>query len=455
MTRGGSGRRSLRARVTATAAVVVTFVLLAGGAGLVLVQQEVLLDGIDDTLVQRADDIEGLLGGDSLPDQLASRDGDDALAQVVTADGDVLLASPVADGSAPLAPDVDRQALRTIDIPVDDEPFRVLSRPVVIDAGPAGTAAVLHVATTLEPVSESRMALVASLAVGLPVTVLVLCGVVWWVVGRTLRPVAAIQRQVAAISGVDLGRRVPEPSTGDEIAQLARLMNDMLDRLESAAATQRQFTSDAAHELRSPLTRLRAELEVDLAHPETVDHDRTTRRVLHDVAGMQALVDDLLFLARHDEADNGPNRASVDLLAIAHEAVTARRDGVAVEVSGADVVVDADRRQVVRAIRNLVDNAVRHARSQVTVEVGREGVVTVTDDGPGIPFARAEEVFGRFVRLDEARSAGDGGAGLGLAISRGIARAHGGDVVLDTAHVGGARMVLRLAAPRGSADRIS
>lgn len=437
--------QSLRARVTALATSAVAAVLLLAGGGLVLVQQTVLLDGLDDTLVQRADDIEGLLQGERLPEQLASRDGDDALAQVVAADGTVLLASPVADRSAPLADGVEQDTLRSLDIPVDDEPFRVLSRPLdTAGTALAGTDAVLHVATTLEPIADSRTALAVALAVGLPIVVLVLCGVVWWVVGRTLRPVAAIQQQVAAITGHDLGRRVPEPSTGDEIAKLARLMNDMLDRLEAAAARQRQFTSDAAHELRSPLTRLRSELEVDLAHPETVDHDRTVARVLDDVVGMQHLVDDLLFLARHDEHEAAPGRAPVDLLAVAHEAATATRAGVEVTVGGADVVVDADQRQLVRAIRNLIDNAVRHARAQVTVRVDQDGTVVVVDDGPGIPAERAEEVFGRFVRLDEARSGGDGGAGLGLAISRGIARAHGGDLVVDTGYEGGARLVLRL-----------
>ncbi len=127
----------------------------------------------------------------------------------------------------------------------------------------------------------------------------------WWLVGRTLRPVEAIRAGVGEIGGSDLHRRVPVPPGDDEVARLARTMNDMLGRVESSAERQQRFVADASHELRSPLTRIRSELEVDLAHPAGADPTATHRSVLDEVDGLQRLVDDLLLLARIDGDPTG------------------------------------------------------------------------------------------------------------------------------------------------------
>jgi signal transduction histidine kinase len=189
--------------------------------------------------------------------------------------------------------------------------------------------------------------------------------------------------------------------------------------------------ADAAHELRTPLAALGATLDVARAHPGAYERDELVADLGAEVRRMQALVDDLLLLAR---VGSRPLAAGpVDLGAVARDAVAlagaaAGRGDVAVEVSGTGRA-RGDEVAVGRVLRNLAENALRHARGRVRVEVA-DGRVSVADDGPGIPPADRERVFERFVRLDDARDRPGGGSGLGLAIAREVAREQGGDVVL-------------------------
>jgi signal transduction histidine kinase len=291
--------------------------------------------------------------------------------------------------------------------------------------------------------------------VAIPAVALFIAALVWWLVGRTLRPVESIREEVATIGGTDLHRRVPQPKGGDEIARLARTMNGMLDRLEDATERQQQFVADASHELRSPLTRIRSELEVDLAHPETADLAATHESVLDETVGLQRLADDLLALARRDAGATAERREAVDLDDIVlRQARRLRADGrVGVGIAGVSAAqVQGDPDQLTRALRNLADNAARHAASAVDFTLSeRDGVaiLTVVDDGPGIPPEEQQRVFERFTRLDDARTAGDGGTGLGLAITRDIIGRHGGEIRIDPDHRPGTRFLITI--PTGQA----
>jgi signal transduction histidine kinase len=210
-------------------------------------------------------------------------------------------------------------------------------------------------------------------------------------------------------------------------------MNAMLDRLEQAGDRQQRFVADASHELRSPLTRIRAELEVDLAHPGDADLVATHRSVLEEATNLQLLVDDLLHLASSDAGASSQRREVVDLDDIVlREAHRLRDAGTQVDLSLVSAAqVNGDPIQLAHAVRNLTVNAAHHARSTVTVtllEREHSAVLTVTDDGPGIPPAQRERVFDRFARLDDARTRATGGSGLGLAITRDIIQQHGGTV---------------------------
>jgi signal transduction histidine kinase len=242
--------------------------------------------------------------------------------------------------------------------------------------------------------------------------------------------VAAIRAGVAEISARDLDRRVPVPAARDEIAELADTMNDMLARIAASVVRERQFASDASHELGTPLASVRTQLEVLLAHPERVDWQRTAENVVEDLERMRAVVADLMLLARVE--GNATTMEPVDLAAL-------------VDAPG-PVTVLGNPVQLHRAVRNLLDNAERYKSSEVTTSLSTEdgfAVLTVADDGPGIPEGDRERVFERFVRLDESRAREDGGAGLGLAIVREIVLAHRGTIeVADSDR--GARLVVRL-----------
>ncbi len=435
--------RSVRFRITLVAAVAVAALLVIAGAVLVLLQRDTLTASIDQTLTQRADDIVSLIEEGGSPDEFAPGP-DEGFAQLVGANGAVVAATPNLVDQPPL--DIaggTGDLIQNLEVPtVDDDLFRVLSRSVA--------GGVLHVGTTYEVVTESTAALVGSLAITIPVVVAILGVLVWWLVGRTLRPVEDIRSEVAAIGATDLRRRVPNPGTDDEIDRLANTMNEMLERLEGSLERQQRFVADASHELRGPLTRLRAELELGLSSARDQAAIDQLGSLLDEVLGMQEMVEDLLFLAQADAGKTDQTRAAIDLddLVLREGRRIAGNGLVEVNlsaVSGALVV--GNRSQLSRAVKNLLDNAERHAAGTVGVGLAeRDGFacLTVEDDGPGIPLSGVEQIFERFGRLDLARAAGTGGSGLGLAIARDIAVRHGGSLVVVNPGEAGARFEMAL-----------
>lgn len=294
-----------------------------------------------------------------------------------------------------------------------------------------------------------------SLYVAFPVLVASAGLLAWVLAGRALRPVEGIRSEVEAITGSTLDRRVPVPASGDEVARLAETMNLMLDRLEDASNRQQRFVADASHELRSPVTAIRTELEVAQRTAGPDDWPLIAERLLSEEARLEAVIADLLLLASLDAPTTLADGVVLDLAELATEEARRRepaRAGVVVEVDAPEpVLVVGSRTQLRRALANLLDNAGAHARSTVRLSVhARDGRtrVLVDDDGPGIALADRTRVFERFTRLDDhrARNGTDGGAGLGLSLVRGIVDRHGGTARVDTAPLGGARVVLDLPA---------
>ncbi|MFI2778772.1 sensor histidine kinase [Streptomyces sp. ALB3] len=314
----------------------------------------------------------------------------------------------------------------------------------------------VHAGAPLAAEQEAVNTVRTSMLTGLPLMLLVVAGVTWLVTRRALRPVEGIRRELAAITASeDLGRRVPEPGSRDEIARLARTTNETLTVLEASVDRQRRFVADASHELRSPIASLRTQLEVGAAHPELLD----VPGAVADTVRLQALAADLLLLARLDAGER-PGLTPVDLGALVREEVSQRAaDRIPPEVSVAaagPLEVTGSRGQLARVVGNLLDNAERHAARSVGVCVRADGgdvLVEVTDDGSGVPEAEHDRIFERFVRLDDARSRDDGGAGLGLAIARDVASRHGGTLTVGTAPGGGALFTLRLPGREPAAGR--
>jgi len=330
-------------------------------------------------------------------------------------------------------------------------PFAVQYKTVGTPAGPF----TVIVGASLDGVRHSISALEGTLAVGLPFFVALVGMLAWVVTGRALRPVEAMRAEVEAISSGTLHRRVPEPDTGDEVSRLARTMNAMLDRLEGASTRQRQFVSDASHELRSPVATIRAQLEVALANPDDADWPEVARRVLGEEARLETLVSDLLLLASTDEQHELRGAVDLDLGRLAREeADRPRRAPVAVDVAadgdGGGLAVVGRPDQLTRVVANLLDNACRYAAHDVRMSVARvngDVCLRVDDDGPGIPVDDRARVFERFTRLDPARVHGESGAaGLGLALVRSVVERHHGSVVVDEAPSGGARLEVTLPA---------
>ncbi len=452
--RSGRWRRyaGVRRTTALAGALVVAVALGLGGVLLVVLLQRNLTQGVRNATEQRAQDLAGALASGGLARvSLFSRGAERSVAQVLQA-GQVVLSSPDVAGQpalSPLRPKpgvlLQRDTGRlTID---EDEDHSVAAVGV---HGADGHDYVVVVAQSLAEVSAALTALTTLLAVGIPALVLLVAASSFLLVGRALRPVESIRRQVAAIDATGLTRRVPVPPGQDEIYRLAVTMNHMLDRLESAASGQRQFASDASHELRSPLANVRATVEVAQAHPRTADWPQISRIVLEETGRLQALVADLLLLARDDEHGLHLRRGDVDLDdLLRQEADRLSRSGrLAVVVELVPVRVSGDRQRLARVVRNLVDNAERHAHGQVQLTLRPQAgmaVIEIADDGDGIPATERERVFQRFVRLDGGRDRHSGGTGLGLAIVRQLVTAHGGTVrILDADRPG---TIVRLQLP--------
>ena len=433
-------RLGIRARITSVAVAVVAVALVAGAVGFWLTLRASLLGQLEVAAVQDAtawaeqvDDA----GIDSLPDV-----DDDRFWQVLDRDtGAVVAASDVAEDLGPLA-DRGGALAGAIDIP---------GTGVFVVAADRDGGDWVVVAGRSTAAADATLASVATLlAVSVPVVVLVVGVTTWIAVGRALAPVDRLRRQVDAVTASDLSRRVDDPHTTDEVGRLARTMNGMLARLETAQHSQRRFISDASHELKSPLAVLRQYAEVALAHPERVSPRLLADTVLGEGARLERLVQGMLVLAKADENALVLDAVEVDLDDVLFAEAQRVRATTAVEVDGSGirpVRARADAGLVAQAVRNLVDNAVRHAAGRValsTTQADGMALVVVEDDGPGVPPAERERTWERFVRLDEARSRDAGGSGLGLAIVAEIARAHGGSVRLDDAALGGARFTLSL-----------
>ncbi|MCL2535054.1 MAG: HAMP domain-containing histidine kinase, partial [Nocardiaceae bacterium] len=329
---------------------------------------------------------------------------------------------------------------------------------VAHSTGPATAPLTVVVGADREPVERVVGTVALLLAAGGPIVVALVALATYRLVGAALEPVEQIRTRVSSISSGRLDERVPVPGTRDEIARLAETMNDMLARLEHGSVTQRRFVSDASHELRSPLATITAALELAHSKPELVDAALVDDTLLPEARRMRDLLEDLLTLARADEQGLTATATDVDLddILFAEAARCRALPGIAVRTQIAPTRVHGDPGQLARMVRNLVDNAVRHAHNEIRLECrihDGSAVITVQDDGPGVPEAQRARIFERFVRLDSPRTRDGGGTGLGLAIVSEIVAVHRGTVTVTEPEGGGARFVVAL--PADSEDQTS
>ncbi len=441
------GRVSLRARLTMIATAGLAVGLGVGGLLLVAVLGNVLIRGVDAGSKQTASDVTELINEGRLTDPVPT--GGTQVVQVLDGTDRVRAASVGADRLVPiLRPDELAQARAGAVVTVpgwrggQDGLLRVVAAP----AGHGDGARTVLVAGSVRDTDRSLAVVRFLFLVAYPLLLAVMAMLTWRVVGATLRPVEALRRGAEEISASHAGR-LPVPGGADELHRLGQTLNAMLDRLESARRKQRAFVADAAHELRSPLASLRTQLDV----ADHLGEQPPVGDLRPEVERLTRLVDDLLLLARADDADPRLRRREpVEVDPLLRTVAQAHGGGrVPVEVTGeCPASVAGDPVALRRVLDNLLANAVRHAATRVTLSArvaGDRVRVEVTDDGPGIPPEDRERVFDRFTRLDDARARDDGGAGLGLAIVRELVLAHGGSVWLADA-TPGVRAVLLLPA---------
>ncbi|MEV0400777.1 ATP-binding protein [Actinoallomurus sp. NPDC050550] len=457
--RGWWGRRGIRARLALTSAVVLALTLVGLARLFAFAVGHSMIATLDDSARRSASDVVTLIDANRLPDPILTTGGTMTI-QVVDATGRIRAASPGADRLVPLL-DARSMAAARRDGRARFLDGRGYGMPDLLRvvALPARDGQTVVAATSFEQVHHGLEIVARTLVVGVPILLVLLGAAGWLVIGGALRPITELRRGAEEISGTARSRRLPVPEARDEVHDLAVTLNDMLHRLEQAEARQRALVSDTAHELRSPLASIRAQLEVALDHPDSQPWPETAAGALADTLRLSRLADDLLVLARLDEhGARTVAREPVDLSALARAAGERHPAGrVPVTVDAAEpVIVQGDGKGLTRLLDNLVDNALRHAATGVRVGVSRAGEwaeLSVCDDGPGIRPADRERVFARFTRLDEGRSRDEGGAGLGLAIVRETARAHGGDAHLEDASPG-LRAVVRLPPAESPPDEI-
>ncbi|MGW7271548.1 ATP-binding protein [Streptomyces sp. NPDC054864] len=468
---------SVRARATIGATLVVAVALVAAGAAVLLSLRANLTDQAGSQAESAARGVASRLAANEPYDKL-ELDDEDHPVQIVDSDKRLVAASEdlesisgtgvdavkprpaastpakgddddddVSEGEALEAGEIsdDAAGLTSGSATVDGETQDYRFAAVEVNVEKKGDLTV-YAGSSLAAQQGAVSTALTSMLIGFPLLLAVIALVTWLVTRRALRPVDAIRSEMAAITASeDLARRVPEPDTHDEIARLATTTNETLAALQSSVERQRRFVADASHELRSPIASLRTQLEVGAAHPELLD----VEGAVEDTVRLQELAADLLLLARLDAGEK-PGEGHVDLAALAREELSQRtRDRADVRMDLKNVEVTGSRNQLARVLGNLVNNAQRHARSHVTVATRAEGpwaVLEVSDDGDGVPEGERDRIFERFVRLDDARTRDDGGAGLGLAIARDVAARHGGTLTVKEAPGGGALFELRVPA---------
>ena len=444
-------RSSLRLRLTVTATLLAAVIFAIAGSVAITLYHKSLTDAVWRTVTGTASEVAANLGPEKTPPDPIPMPVAPGVPRVQILDsGNHVVTGDPASAARPAMYELP---------PGRSSQQAVVTGPAFMTAGSAAVSAVRAVtprgretivaALSLDPAwAQTRQ--VAWLAGGLAAVALaVVAAVSWLTVGRSLRPVERLRRQAAAIAASgDLSVRLAGLGT-DELARLGGTLNEMFESLEESVNRQRRFVADAAHELRTPLAGLTTALEVAQAHPQT--SQTLVEDLLAGHRRLGRLVNDLLILAAVDGRAAPPTRP-VDLAGVVTDC--SRRPvpaGVGLRLGHFDrALVAGSETQLSRVVGNLVDNALRYAGSTVELSVRLDrghAVISVSDDGPGIPAADRERIWERFTRLDDDRSRRSGGSGLGLAMVREITAAHGGTVsVTDTQPATGATFLVRLPA---------
>lgn len=332
----------------------------------------------------------------------------------------------------------------------DDTPIRLYTLPFVIRQQQAGA---VQVAESYVEIQDVQRRLVILLGLSIPLIILGASAGGWFLANSALAPIDRITRAANQITTHDLSRRLNLELPNDEVGRLAATFDSMLDRLETGFEQQKRFIGDASHEMRTPLTILKGDVEVALIRPRSADEYRETLEMVNQTTDrLTGLVEELLLLARADNNQYPLRFEACDLVELLSGEI--RRLNPVAEAKNISLTLDAppsllmiaDLDKLARLFTNLIDNAIKYSEPgdmvHVTVTPKSDQVqVAVTDTGPGIPPEHLPRVFDRFYRVDKARArkltdpAKAGGMGLGLSIAQWLAQIHSGTITV-TSEVG-------------------
>ncbi len=459
---------SIRARLTAWNVLALAIILTTFSATAYWYARRALLHTLENTLEMQADAVADSYDPEEGRFEILHSDeleADEALSswiRIVKSDGHVFYETPALRAAGwpfPLEQarqlsDRSKRLLQSRTAP-NGARFREIVYPIWHGSTLVGW---VQLALPLEQVSEPLGRLLRSLLLAAPLALLLAAFSGYWLAGRALRPVELIRSRAQEISQANLSSRVPVENPHDELGRLARTFNEMLDRLQEAFESQRRFMADASHELKTPLSVLRARWEREI---ENAELPRSLReRLVRDVeelARLNKLVEDLLLLTRADGGKIVLNRETVELKRVLESVLEDARTLAGEKKQKLEA--DLDERAAVRGdsgrlhqlFLNLLDNAVKYSPpgARVRLSCRREDnsvVVEVSDDGQGIPPEDLPRIFDRFYRVDKSRSRELGGSGLGLSICKWIAEAHGGSISIESAPGQGTTVTVRLPA---------
>ena len=454
----GVSRMSLRARLTLAFAAGMTLVSLAVASFVYVQVRSDLRSEVDMGLRARA---QALIAGGNLVRGLPQTSGhladnDESFAQVLGGDGRILAATRSVAREPLLRPAELRhdRPWMTDRRPPGLETARLLEVPATV----RGAHVYLVVGATLSDTREALTRLLVLFAIALPVALLASSLIGWLLAGAALRPVRRMSAEAAAITDADPDRRLAVPTGDRGLAVLATTVNATFDRLQTAIRRERTFAANASHELRTPLTILKAEVDTALSAPRSPHELREAlESAASEIRHLIAIAEGLLVIARTVEGRMPVERVPTSLAALAGERAEAfsgmaRERDVELVVRAGDEIAELDPTRVRQAIDNLLDNAVRHCvtggRVTITATAAAGTVsITVQDSGPGFSDAALAAAFQPFNRTDNRSS----GAGLGLALARAIAEAHGGQAEAWNVPAGGAAVTLTF--PGGTVSR--
>ena len=447
--------RPVRTRLTVVATVLVAIALAVAALIMVFALHHILARSADSATSARAHQIAGILTNEGLAGiepSLLTTAQNVAVIQIVDSTGAIRVSNNQ-KYDRPLSPPLVGGEQTTLPSAYAENGSEETYQTSAVGVNTPDGVLTVMVGAAIRPINATVLIVAVLCSVVFPLIVAVMAVLTYYFVGRVLRPVEAIRRRVADITGGDLTQRVPVPATGDEIATLAATMNEMLGRIEDARGQQLRFVNDASHELNSPLTTLVGLLDLARVKGQPIDPDTIDAVMMPEAIRLQTMVADLLLLARADESGVPLRRTNVNLDEIVSSEV-ARLEAttdLTIDVAIIPVRLSGDAEKLSRALRNIADNAARHTRDTLSFAMTYdpdegEATIAVSDNGPGIPDPDKTRVLERFVRLDSSRERASGGSGLGLSIATEIIRAHNGTMIVTDSDDGGATIGFTLPA---------